>query len=75
MIIMLLHFTWLFYSSEFKISIMTYQRARKPLKKKKMRIRKIMAFDEDVDRMQKNSMIVCLFITKGKLDVCRKILI
>ena len=31
-----------------------------------------MAFDEDVDRMQINSMIVCLFITKGKLDVCRK---
>ena len=34
-----------------------------------------MAFDEDVDRMQINSMINCLFITKGKLDVCRKSLI
>ena len=34
-----------------------------------------MAFDENADRMQIYSMIVCLFITKGKLDVCRKSLI
>ena len=61
MIITLLHFPRLFFSSQFKIFEDQQDND--------------MPSDEDVDRMQNNSITVYLIITKSKLDEWRKILL